>query len=49
MPCEKSSITWKRAMNVARKQYPKASLKRRKKIAGSIIGGSRSKKNKKRR
>jgi len=43
MGCNKK-MNWERAMRIARKEYPRASLKRRRKIAGSILGGSRKKK-----
>lgn len=38
----KSSMTWKRAMAMAKNDYPRASLSRRRKIAGSIVGGLRA-------
>lgn len=47
MVCRKSGMTWKRAMRIARKQYPHFSLKRRRKIAGKIAGGIKSKGKKK--
>ena len=34
-------MSWKRAMNIASKRYPRLSLARRRKIAGSIIGGAK--------
>jgi len=49
MPCGRKTMTWKRAMAIARRNYPHLSLARRKKIAGSIIGGLRSKGHIKRR
>lgn len=42
MPCGKGSMTWKRAMAVARRQYPDMGLERRKKVAGRIVGGLRA-------
>jgi len=36
MPCPKSSMKWKRAMRIAKKNYPHLSLKRRRRIAASI-------------
>jgi len=41
MPCRRSSMKWKRALRIATKNYPRLSLKRRRKIAGSIIGGKK--------
>lgn len=38
------TMKWKRAMGIARREYPNASLKRRKKIAAGILGGSKKKK-----
>lgn len=37
-------MTWKRAMGIARREYPSRSLKSRKKIAAGILGGSKKKK-----
>jgi hypothetical protein len=34
-------MTWDRAMRIAREEYPNLGLARRRKIAGSILGGSR--------
>lgn len=36
MACGKSTMKWKRAMGIARREYPRASLQRRRKIAASI-------------
>lgn len=36
-------MKWTRAMGIARRNYPSASLKRRKKIAAGIIGGKKKK------
>jgi len=41
MPCGKNTMKWKRAMAVARREYPRAGLRKRKRIAGSILGGKR--------
>lgn len=43
MPCGKHTLKWKRAMQIARREYPNLGVSRRRKIAGAIIGGSRSK------
>jgi len=43
MPCGKHTMKWKRAMQIARREYPSLSLNRRRKIAGSIIGGKKKK------
>ena len=37
MPCGKKSMKRKRAMDIARREYPNLSLARRRKIAGRII------------
>lgn len=42
MPCGKDSMTWKRALAMANRQYPRLSLNRRRKVAGSIVGGLRA-------
>lgn len=44
MVCGKKTMKWKRAMAIARRQYPRLSIKRRRKIAGSILGGKTKKK-----
>lgn len=49
MLCRKSGMPWKRAMSIARREYPRLSLKRRRKIAGGIIGGKKRKKKKKKK
>jgi len=43
MPCGKHTMKWRRAMSIARREYPNAGLNRRKRIAGSIIGGKKKK------
>ena len=44
MACGKGTMKWKKAMNIARTNYPRLSLNRRRRIAGSILGGSKKKK-----
>ena len=44
MVCRKGSMKWKRAMAIVRRQYPSYGLQRRRRIAGSIIGGRTKKK-----
>ena len=41
MPVGKGTMKWKNAMAVARRNYPKASLSRKRRIAGAIIGGKK--------
>lgn len=41
-------MRWKRAMSLARREYPRLGLERRRKIAGSIVGGSTKKKRRRR-
>jgi len=36
MVCGRGTMKWKRAMAIARRNYPGASLKRRRKIAAAI-------------
>lgn len=44
MPCGRNTLKWKKAMRIAKENYPQLGLERRRKIAGSIVGGSRRKK-----
>ena len=37
MACRKGTMKWKRAMRIATKNYPHASIKRRRRIASAII------------
>jgi len=46
MACGRNTMKWKKAMRIAKKNYPNLSLERRRKIAGSIVGGSKKKKRK---
>lgn len=39
MSCGK--MNWKKAMQIAREEYPNMSLKKRKKVAGNIISKAR--------
>lgn len=39
MPCGRRTMKWKRAMQTARRQYPHASLTRRRRIAAAIARG----------
>ena len=36
MPCGKGTMKWKRAMGITKRNYPRASLKRRRRIAAAI-------------
>lgn len=36
MPCGRGTMKWRRAMGIARRNYPNASLERRRRIAGAI-------------
>ena len=36
MVCPRKSMKWKKAMRIARKQYPKLGLKRRRMVAAAI-------------
>lgn len=42
MPCGK--MRWKKAMSIARREYPGMSLKRRKKVAAAIVGKRKKRK-----
>ena len=37
MPCGKHTMKWKNAMQIARREYPRLSLSRRRKVAGAIV------------
>jgi len=47
MPCGKGTMKWKRAMSIARKNYPKLGLSRRKRIAAAITKKKKTKRKKK--
>lgn len=36
MVCPRRSMKWKRAMQIARRHYPKLGIKRRRKVAAAI-------------
>lgn len=37
MPCPKGSMKWKKAMGIARRQYPSYGLTRRRRIAAGLV------------
>lgn len=37
MACGKHTMKWKNAMAIARREYPRLSLNRRRKVAGDIV------------
>ena len=43
MACGRNTKKWRNAMSTARRRNPRATLTRRIKIAGSILGGKKSK------